>query len=174
MKIIFLNTMNAHLGPESPFMTSKVQPIPVGYHSVTPYLLIRGAGDAIEFYKKAFGATEVLRLTDPEGKVSHAEIKIGNSHVMIADEHPELDFLGPQSRGGTTASMLVYVEDADAVFKNVIAAGATELRPLCDQFYGDRSGTVTDPWGHIWSIAMRIEDVSKEDIVSRFTELYGD
>ncbi len=155
-------------------MSNQVSPIPAGYHSVTPYLLIRGASDAIAFYIKAFGATEVLRLTSPDGRIGHAEIRIGNSHVMIADEHPELDFLGPQSRGGTTISLQIYVPDADAVFSHAIAAGATELRPICDQFYGDRSGVMTDPWGHVWSVASRIEDISKAEIERRFQELYGD
>ncbi len=155
-------------------MSSKVSPKPTGYHSVTPYLLINGAGAAIDFYVRAFGAVEVLRLTAPDGRIGHAEICIGDSHVMLADEHPEMDFLGPQSRGGTTVSLLIYVSDADAVFAQAIAAGATELRPLCDQFYGDRSGAVTDPWGHVWSIASRIEDISPEEIQRRFQELYGD
>jgi PhnB protein len=155
-------------------MSNSVLPIPDGYHSVTPYLLIRGASDAIAFYVKAFGATEVFRLTAPDGRIGHAEIRIGNSHVMIADEHPEMDFLGPQSRGGTTVSLLVYVADADAIFKQAIDAGATELRPICDQFYGDRSGTVTDPWGHVWSIASRVENVTVEEIQQRFQDLYCD
>ena len=155
-------------------MSSKVSPVPVGYHSVTPYLLIGGAGAAIDFYIKAFGAVEVLRLTGPDGRVGHAEIRIGDSHIMLADEHPEMDFLGPQSRGGTTVSLLIYVADADVVFAQAIAAGATELRPLCDQFYGDRSGAVTDPWGHVWSIASRIEEITPEEIQRRFQELYGD
>jgi len=155
-------------------MSANVQPIPAGYHSVTPYLLIRGASDAIAFYVRAFGATEVLRLTSPDGKIGHAEIRIGDSHIMLADEHPDMDFLGPQSRGGTTVSLLIYVEDADTVFAKALEAGASELRPLCDQFYGDRSGTVTDPWGHVWSIASRIEDLTPEEIQRRFQELYGE
>jgi PhnB protein len=135
-------------------------------------LVARGA--AIDFYVKAFGAIEVLRLTSPDGRIGHAEIRIGDSHVMLADEHPEMDFLGPQSRGGTTVSLLIYVDDADAVFARAIEAGATELRPLCDQFYGDRSGAVTDPWGHVWSVASRIEEISPAEIQRRFQELYGD
>jgi PhnB protein len=154
-------------------MTTNVSPVPAGYHSVTPYLLIRGAADAIAFYVRAFDAVEVLRLESPDGKIGHAEIRIGNSHVMLADEHPEMDFLGPQSRGGTTVSLMIYVPDADAVFKRAIAAGATELKPLCDQFYGDRSGTLTDPWGHVWSIATHVEDVSPEEISKRFQEFFA-
>jgi PhnB protein len=155
-------------------MTSKVSPIPEGYHSVTPYLLIGGASAAIDFYVRAFGAVEGLRLTGPDGRIGHAEIRIGDSHLMLADEHPEMDFLGPQSRGGTCVTMHLYVADADAVFARAIAAGAKELRPLCDQFYGDRSGAVTDPWGHVWSIASRIEDITSDEIQRRFQELYGD
>lgn len=155
-------------------MSSKFSPIPEGYHSVTPYLLIGGASAAIDFYVRAFGAVEGLRLTGPDGRIGHAEIRIGDSHLMLADEHPEMDFLGPQSRGGTCVTMHLYVADADAVFARAIAAGAKELRPLCDQFYGDRSGAVTDPWGHVWSIASRIEDISSEEIQRRFQELYGD
>jgi PhnB protein len=155
-------------------MSPNVSPVPSGYHSVTPYLLIGGAGAAIDFYIKAFGAAEILRLTAPDGRIGHAEIRIGDSRVMLADEHPEMDFLGPLSRGGTTVSMLIYVDDVDAVFARAIAAGATELRPLCDQFYGDRSGAVTDPWGHVWSLASRIEEITPEEIQNRFQELYGD
>ena len=155
-------------------MSEIVQAIPAGYHSVTPYLLIRGAADAIAFYQKAFGAVEVMRLQGPDGRIGHAEIVIGDSHVMIADEHPELDFLGPQSRGGTSVTMLVYVQDVDHVFSQAIEAGATELRPVYDQFYGDRSGTVVDPWGHVWSLATRIEDVAAEEVQRRFQELFGE
>ena len=155
-------------------MSSEIPAIPSGYHSVTPYLLINGAADAIEFYKTAFGATELLRLQDPEGRISHGEICIGNSHIMLADEHPEMDFLGPKTRGGTTVSLLIYVEDADTMFAQAIQAGAVEMRPLCDQFYGDRSGAVTDPWGHVWSIATRIEDISREEMQRRFQEFFCD
>ncbi len=155
-------------------MTAKPLPVPAGYHSVTPYLLIRGANDAIAFYIKAFGAVEVLRLTGPEGKIAHAEIRIGNSHVMMADEYPEMDFFGPQTRGGTTVSLMIYVEDVDLVFARAIAEGGVELRPLCDQFYGDRSGTVTDPWGHVWSIATHVEDMSHEEIRRRFQAIFGE
>ena len=155
-------------------MSSKVSPIPAGYHSVTPYLLIGGAGAAIDFYIRAFDAVEILRLTAPDGRIGHAEIRIGDSHLMLADEHPEMDFLGPQSRGGTCVTIHLYVADADAVFARAIAAGAKELRPLCDQFYGDRSGAVTDPWGHVWSIASRVEEITSDEIQRRFQEHYGD
>jgi PhnB protein len=153
-------------------MSDSVSAIPAGYHSVTPYLLIRGAADAMAFYQRAFGAVEVMRLQGPDGKIGHAEIRIGDSHVMLADEHPEMDFLGPQTRGGTTVSLLIYVPNVDEVFAQAINAGATELRPLCDQFYGDRSGTVTDPWGHVWSIATHIEDLAPEEIHRRFQAFY--
>lgn len=155
-------------------MNDSVKPVPDGYHTVTPYLLLRGAAAAMEFYRKAFGAEEVLRLQGPDGMIGHAEIRIGNSHVMMADEVPEMDYLGPQSRGGTTVSLLVYTEDVDALFDQAIAAGATELKPLCDQFYGDRSGTVTDPWGHIWTLSTHIEDLTQEEVDRRFRELFGD
>jgi PhnB protein len=155
-------------------MMSNVSPIPEGYHTITPYLLIGGASAAIDFYKQVFGATEALRLTGPDGRIGHAELKIGTSRLMLADEHPEMDFLGPNGRGGTPVTIHLYVEDADAVFSAAVAAGAAELRPLCDQFYGDRSGAVTDPWGHIWSIASRIEVLTTDEIQERFQELYGD
>jgi PhnB protein len=155
-------------------MSETVSPTPAGYHTVTPYLLIRGASDAIEFYAKAFDATEVMRLQGPDGIVGHAEVRIGNSHVMLADEHPDMDFLGPQSRGGTTVSLLIYVDDVDSVFAQAIDAGAEELKPLCDQFYGDRSGTVVDPWGHIWTVATRIENLAHEVIQQRFQEFFVD
>ena len=155
-------------------MPESVSPVPVDYHTVTPYLLVAGASDAMEFYEKAFGAQEVMRLQSPDGKVGHAEIKIGDSHVMLADEHPDMDFLGPKSRGGTTVSLLVYVEDVDAIFARAIEAGAEELKPLCDQFYGDRSGTVVDPWGHIWTVASRIENLTVQQVQERFEQFFGD
>jgi PhnB protein len=146
-------------------------PVPEGYHSVTPYLTIKNAVRAIDFYKQAFGATEILRMADPDsGQVGHAEIKIGDSHVMLADEHPALGFVGPQTLGGSTVSICLYVEDVDSLFERAIKAGARELRPVQNQFYGDRSGTLQDPFGHVWSIATHIEDVSNEEMEKRFTE----
>ncbi|MFO0979196.1 MAG: VOC family protein [Planctomycetaceae bacterium] len=153
-------------------MSGPVKAIPEGYHSVTPYLLVRGAQEAMAFYAKVFDAKEIMKLVGSDGRVGHAEISIGTSRVMLADEHPEMDFLGPQSRNGTTVTILLYVENVDEVFDRAIEAGATELRPLCDQFYGDRSGTLTDPWGHIWTIATHIEDVSKEEMDRRFREMF--
>jgi PhnB protein len=145
-----------------------VKPVPDGYHTATPYLIVKGAAGAIEFYKKAFGAAELMRLADPSGKVGHAEIKIGDSRIMLADEFPEMGIRGPQSPGGSGASLLLYVADVDARFNQAIAAGAKALRPVQDQFYGDRSGTLTDPFGHVWSIATHKEDVSAEEITKRF------
>lgn len=145
-----------------------VKPIPEGYHTVTPYLVVNGAARAIDFYKKAFGATEVLRMAHPDGKVGHAELKIGDSHIMLADEVPEFGFRSPESYGGSPVSMALYVEDVEASFKQALDAGATELRPLQDQFYGDRSGTVTDPFGYAWTLATHTEDLSSEELQQRF------
>src|SRR5437879_3795641 len=122
-----------------------VKPIPDGYHTATPYLFVKGAASAIEFYKKAFAATELMRLADPSGKIGHAEIKIGDSPIMLADEFPEMGVRGPKSIGGTAVSILLYVDDVDARFSRAVAAGAKVLRPVKDQFYGDRSGTLEDP-----------------------------
>ncbi len=144
-------------------------PIPAGYHSVTPYLVIDGAEAAIDFYRRAFGAEEVMRL--PMGdKLGHAEIRIGDSMVMLADEFPEMGFLGPKSRGGATSSCLIYVEDVDAVFARAVAEGATGERPPEDQFWGDRMGTLLDPFGHRWSIATHKEDVSEKETQRRMEE----
>lgn len=148
-------------------MTSRVKPIPEGYHTATPYLIARDAARAIEFYKKAFGATELMRMADPSGKVKHAEVKIGDSPIMLADEFPEMGARSPQSFGGSPVSIYLYVEDVDVTFSQAIAAGAKELQPLKDQFYGDRSGGVTDPFGHVWYIATHKEDVSPEELGKR-------
>lgn len=148
-----------------------VKPIPDGYHSVTPYIIVDGAADAIEFYKKAFGATELFRLEIPGGKLGHAEIRIGDSPVMLADEHPEMGANSPAAFGGSPVSLMIYVEDVDAVFARAIAAGATEVRPVTDQFYGDRSGIVKDPYGHQWSIATHKEDLTPEQLNERFAAM---
>jgi len=145
-----------------------VPPIPAGYHTVTPYLIVRGAGKAIDFYKRAFGATETMRMEQPDGRIGHAEIKIGDSPIMLADEFPEMGFKSPQSYGGSSVGILLYVEDADAVYAQALAAGGEELKPLADQFYGDRSGTITDPFGHTWTVATHQEEVSPEELRSRF------
>lgn len=148
-------------------MTSNVKPIPEGYHSVTPYLIMKNAGAAIEFYKNAFGAIELFRMPQPDGKIGHAEIKIGDSPIMLSDEHPEMQYLGPETIGGTPVSLMIYVDDVDTVFKRAIDKGATEKKAVQDQFYGDRSGSLVDPFGHIWHIATHTEDVSPEEMEKR-------
>ena len=147
--------------------TMPVSPIPEGYHSVTPYLVMKNAAAAIEFYKKAFGAVELLRMAAPGGKIGHAEIKIGDSPVMLADEYPDMGFKGPESLGGTPVSLMIYVDDVDKIYPQAIAAGGKEVRPLQNQFYGDRSGTLTDPFGHVWTISTHVEDVPEEELAKR-------
>ena len=142
---------------------------PDGYHTVTPYLIIQGASKAIEFYKQAFGATELMRLDAPGGTIGHAEIKIGDSIIMLADEHPEMGFRGPQALGGTPICLMLYVEDSDAMFAQAIAAGGTVQKPIQDQFYGDRSGQLADPFGHVWTIATHKEDLTPAEINARLT-----
>jgi PhnB protein len=144
-----------------------VKPIPDGYHSVTPYLAIRNATAALAFYQKAFGAQELLRMPKPDGGIAHAEIKIGDSIIMLADEHPEMDFVGPETRGGATSTLMIYVEDVDAQFKRALEAGATQVRELKDEFYGDRAGSVRDPFGHMWHLATHKEDLTPEEIQKR-------
>jgi PhnB protein len=144
-----------------------VKPIPDGYRAVTPYLIFNDAGGAIEFYKKALGATEVMRLEDPSGKVHHAEIKIGDSRIMLADEHPEIQALSPKTIGGSPVSMHVYVEDIDAAVERAVKAGAKLVRPVADQFYGDRTGGVEDPFGYRWFIATHKEDLTMGEIRRR-------
>ncbi|MFS8085885.1 MAG: VOC family protein [Acidobacteriota bacterium] len=144
-----------------------VKPIPDGYHSVTPYLIINGAAEAIEYYQKAFGATELLRMPAPEGKIGHAEIKIGDSPIMLADEFPEMGYKSPQTLGGSSVSIMIYVDDVDTVFSRAIANGGKEQRPVKDQFYGDRMGTLEDPFGHVWHVATHTEDVSPEEMERR-------
>jgi PhnB protein len=153
-------------------MATKVKPVPEGYHTVTPYLIVKGAAKAIDFYKKAFGAIELMRLADGE-KVMHAEIKIGDSPIMLADEFPEMGHVGPQSMPGgkTSVSIVLYVEDVDALAARALAAGAKAIRPVQDQFYGDRSGTFADPFGHVWSIATHKEDVSEEEMKNRMAKM---
>ena len=143
---------------------AKVQPIPAGYHSVTPYLSIRGAADAIEFYKKALGAKEVMRMPGPGGSVGHAEIKIGDSKIMLADEFAAMDFLSPKARGGTTVTIHLYVKDVDATVARASAAGAKVVRPVADQFYGDRTGSLEDPFGHVWHIATHTKDMTMAEL----------
>ncbi|GAC1449712.1 MAG: Dot/Icm type IV secretion system effector PhnB [Isosphaeraceae bacterium] len=148
-----------------------VKPIPEGYHTVTPYLTIKDAASAIDFYKQAFGATEQLRMAGPDGKIHHAEIRIGDSMVMLADEFPEMGMRGPGSLGGSSCGIALYVEDADAVFNQAVAAGAKAIRPVSDQFYGDRSGKLEDPYGHVWNVGTHKEDVSPEEMRKRSEEM---
>lgn len=148
-------------------MTNTVKSIPEGYHTATPYLIVKSAAKAIEFYKKAFGAEEMMRMLQPDGRIGHAEIKIGDSPIMLADEFPEKGASSPQSLGGSPVSILLYVEDVDAMFAQAVAAGAAVQRPVADQFYGDRTGGVIDPFGHVWYIATHKEDVSPEEMKKR-------
>jgi PhnB protein len=145
----------------------KVSFVPAGYQEVTPYLSIRDAARAIEFYKKAFGAAEVMRMPGPDGKLGHAEMKMGGSRVMLSDEYPDMQFMGPETRGGTTVHIHLYVRDVDALAERAVAAGAKLIRPVEDKFYGDRTGTVEDPFGHVWHIATHKEDLSKAEMRKR-------
>jgi PhnB protein len=148
-------------------------PIPHNYHSVTPSLTVHNAAEAIEFYKRAFGAEEVARMAAPDGNgIWHAELKIGDSHVMLNDEFPDMGTdRAPRTLGGTTVNLHLYVTDADAVFQRAVDAGATVGMPLMDAFWGDRYGTVTDPYGHSWGIATHVEDVSNEEIMRRVAQM---
>ncbi len=148
-----------------------VKPIPDGYHSVTPYIIVKGAAKAIDFYKNAFGATELMRFPGPNNTVMHAEIKIGDSVVMLADEHESGPYRSPIAVGGTPISLMVYVEDVDTVFNQAVSLGAKSTREVEDQFYGDRSGNLTDPFGHVWTIATHKEDVSSEEMERRMAAL---
>ena len=141
--------------------------IPDGYHSATPYLIVRGAADAIDYYKRAFGASELFRMADDKGTVGHAEIKIGDSVIMLADETPGAVCHTPRSLGGSSVGMMIYVDDVDTVFKRAIEAGGKSLRPLTNQFYGDRSGTLEDPYGHVWTVATHVEDVPPAELKRR-------
>jgi PhnB protein len=155
-------------------MASKAKAIPDGYHTLTPYLSIKGAAAALAFYKRAFGAEEIYRLDMPDGRLGHAELQIGNSRLMLADEMPEMaDAVtkSPTTLKGTSAGFNIYVPDVDARFKQAVDAGAKVKRPVKDQFYGDRSGTVEDPYGHIWTISTHVEDVSPEEIKKRMASM---
>jgi PhnB protein len=144
-----------------------VKPIPDGYHSVTPYLIVSDAARAIDFYTHAFGASLTLRLDAPGGKIGHAELKIGDSIIMLADEFPEMGAHGPQTIGESPVHLHLYVADVDAVFARALSAGAAEAVPIKDHFYGDRSGNLTDPFGHSWTIATHVEDVSPDELARR-------
>jgi PhnB protein len=148
-----------------------VNPIPENYPRLTPYLCVDDAAAAIDFYTKVFGATERMRMPGPDGKIGHAELQLGNAMIMLADEHPEMGVRGPKSIGGTPVTLSLYVEDVDAVFDSAVGAGATALRPVADQFYGDRSGQFEDPFGHRWSVASHVEDISPEEMARRAAEM---
>jgi PhnB protein len=152
---------------KKPTRKKKADFIPAGYHTVTPYLACSDAAGAIDFYVKAFGAVELMRMPAPGGKIGHAEVRVGDSRVMLTDEYPEMNFLGPHSRGGTTVHMHVYVKDVDAMVSRAVAAGAKLIREVTDQFYGDRSGSLEDPFGHVWHIATHKEDLSKAEMRKR-------
>ncbi len=150
-----------------------VQPIPEGYPQVTPYLCIDGAAAAIEFYGTVLGATERMRMPGPEGKIGHAELQLGDSVIMLSDEWPEMGVRSPKAVGGTPVMLSMYVEDVDAVFDRAVAAGATPVRAVENQFYGDRSGQFEDPFGHRWNVATHVEDVSPEEMARRSAEMTG-
>ena len=147
-------------------MKSKVK-IPPGYEAPIPYLIVQDAAAAIDYYKKAFGAKEVMRMPGPDGKIGHADLIIGGGHVMLADESPQMGHRGPKSIGGSPVSLCLYVDDVDSVVDRAVAAGGTLTRPVADQFYGDRTGGLTDPFGHIWFVMTHVEDVSNEEMEKR-------
>jgi PhnB protein len=152
-------------------MASNVKPIPDGFHGATPYLCCKDAAGAIEFYKKAFGATEVMRMAEPSGRIGHAEVKIGEAIVMLSDEYAEMGVRSPQSLGGSAVTIHMYVADVDALVSRAAAAGATVQRPPTDEFYGDRSATLSDPSGHRWMFATHTEDVSPEEMGKRYAAM---
>jgi PhnB protein len=154
-------------------MPTQVKPIPDGHHTVAPYLAIKNAAGALDFYKTAFGATETYKLIIPDGRVGHAEIRLGDSLIMLSDEFPEFGGKAPESLGGSPVSIHLYVEDVDAFFKRALAAGARELKPVMDQFYGDRSGQLQDPFGHLWWVATHKEEVAPEEIQKRVRALFA-
>ena len=150
-----------------------VQSIPEGYPRVTPYLIVDGASAAIDFYTSVLGATERMRMSAPDDKVGHAELEIGESVIMLADESPQMDARSPRTVGGTPVSLHVYVEDADAAFERAVQAGARALQPVEDKFYGDRSGEFEDPWGHRWNVASHVEDVPPDEMAKRAAAVMG-
>jgi PhnB protein len=150
---------------------SRVSYIPSGYHVVTPYLIVRGASQAIEFYQKTFGAAEIMRMPMPDGRIAHAELKIGDAHIMLADEFPERGAVSPLSYGGTPVGILVYVPDVDSTFAGALANGAKSEEEVTDKFYGDRSGTIVDPFGHKWTVSTHVEDVTPEEMQRRMAAM---
>jgi PhnB protein len=154
-------------------MAGNVKPIPDGYEGAMPYLICKGAAKAIDFYKRAFGATEIMRMEHPPGHIAHAELRIGGAFVMLADENPEMGARGPETLGGSPVSIYIYVEDVDAFARRAEEGGAKVIKPVSDQFYGDRSVYLKDPFGHGWGFASHIEDVSHEEIRRRADKLFG-
>jgi PhnB protein len=154
-------------------MTSNVKPIPDDYRGVTPYLCCQDAAAAIDFYKRAFGATEVMRVAGPGGKIGHAEIRIGGAPIMLADECPDMSFRSPQALGGSPVILHFYVEDVDALFNQAVSAGAKTLNAVEDKFYGDRAGKLEDPFGHVWYIATHKEDIPEEELQKRAAAAFG-
>lgn len=150
--------------------TNTTQPIPEGFHSVTPYLVMKNAKAAIEFYVEALDAKIMMCLDAPDGSVAHGELLIGNSYIMLTEENPEMGFVGPETLGGAGVSLMLYVEDVDQTFAQAIAAGCVELRPVIDQFYGDRAGTLKDPYGHVWTIGTHKEDLTEDEVNARMAE----
>lgn len=148
-------------------MASNVKPVPEGYHNVTPYLIVNGAARALDFYKRVFGATERMRMAGPDGKVGHAEVGIGDSVIMLADEHPEMGARAPGAFGGAAVSIMLYVDDVDATVKTAVAQGAKVVRAIEDKFYGDRTGTIEDPFGHHWHVGTHKEDVPPDEMQRR-------
>ncbi|PYN78171.1 MAG: glyoxalase [Candidatus Rokuibacteriota bacterium] len=149
----------------------KVKPVPDGYHNATPYLIVDGAAKAIDFYKRVFGATERMRMPSPGGKVGHAEISIGDSMIMLADEHPEMGARAPGAFGGSAVSLMLYVEDVDATVKTAVGEGAKLVQPVEDKFYGDRTGTIEDPFGHRWHVGTHKEDVAPDEMKRRMAAM---
>ena len=154
-------------------MSPSVKPIPDGYPRVSPYLVVDGAAQAIDFYTQVLGATERMRMGGPDGKIGHAELEFGDSVVMLADEYPDMGYVGPKAVGGTPVTIGVYVEDVDKTFDAAVKAGAKALRPVEDQFYGDRSGQIEDPFGHRWSIQTHVEDVPPDEMQKRAAAMGG-
>jgi PhnB protein len=154
-------------------MAGKVSPVPQGHRTVAPYLAVKDGAKALDFYRRAFGATEIYRLMLPDGRLGHGEIRLGDSIVMLSDEFPEFGGKTPQTLGGTPVSVHLYVDDVDAFFKKAVAAGAIERKPVMDQFYGDRSGQLEDPFGHLWWVATHKEDVAPEEVQKRAAALFS-
>jgi len=150
---------------------ANVKSIPEGYHNVTPYLYVRNAAGAIEFYKNVFGATELVRMAGPDGRIMHGELRLGDSVVMLADENPHMGIMSPQTVGGFSTGMLLYVPNVDAVVQKAVENGAKALRPIKDQFYGDRSGSILDPFGHMWTVSTHVEDVAPEEMKKRMAAM---